>query len=149
MITRPLDLASRLRQPPGPLSGLALYMVNVVLLGLFFVLFGSRFVLSPGLPVDFSLPSMPGAYSGAAPTSMVIAIKDTDFIITEDGLMNLAQLRVWLAARASDRPGAQLLIHADVSVPLLDLIAVAASAREAGLQSQFQLAAEPASTLSR
>lgn len=124
-------------------------MVNVVLLGLFFLLFGSRFVLSPGLPLDFSLPVMPGAYSGAMPTSMVIAIKDADFIITEDGLMNLAQLRGWLASRAVDRPGAQLLIQADVSVPLRDLSAVADSIREAGLQPQYQIATEPASPLSR
>jgi biopolymer transport protein ExbD len=124
-------------------------MVNLVLLGMFFLLFGSRFVLSPGLPVDFSLPVMPGAYSGAAPASMVIAIKDADFIITEDGLMNLAQLRVWLRSRAIDRPGAQLLIHADVSVPLRDVSSVAASVSDAGLQPQFQIAAEPASPLSR
>jgi biopolymer transport protein ExbD len=141
MITRPLDLASRLRQPPGPLAGLPVYLANLVLLGLFFVLFGSRFVLSPGLPVDFALPTVTGSLAGAAPTSIVIAVKDASFIITEDGLMTLGQLRGWLEERAAERPGATLLVQADVSVSLRDWSAVAQLGRSAGLQ--IQIAAEP------
>lgn len=47
MITRPLDLASRLRPPPRGLDWL--FVMNVALVALFFSLFGSRFVLAPGL----------------------------------------------------------------------------------------------------
>ena len=143
MITRPLDLASRLRQPPGPLAGLAVSLANLVLLGLFFSLFGSRFVLSPGLPVDFALPAVSGALSGGTPTEIVIAVKDSNFIVTEDGLMTLGQLRSWLEKRAAEKPGATLLVQADVSVSLRDWSAVVQLVRSAGMQPQLQIAAEP------
>ena len=59
MLTRPLELASRLRPAP---RGLAWpFLVNAGLLVLFFSLFGSRFVLAPGLGVDFRLPTVAGA----------------------------------------------------------------------------------------
>ena len=54
MITRPLDLASKLRPEPRSLD--ALFYVNVGVLALFFTMLGSRFVLAPGLGVDFQLP---------------------------------------------------------------------------------------------
>lgn len=147
MITRPLDLSSRLRTPPGPLAGLPVCLANLVLLGLFFAFFGSRFVLSPGLPVDFALPTVPGALAGAAPTSMAIAVKDANFIITEDGLMNLAQLRSWLERRAAERPGATLLVQADVSVSLRDWSAILDLVSASGLRPQSQLAAEPSARM--
>ena len=49
MITRPLDLQSRLSAPPRDLDFFA--WVNVAVIALFFGLLGSRFVLAPGLPV--------------------------------------------------------------------------------------------------
>ena len=64
MIARPLDLASRLRPPPQGMG--SLHYVNVGLLCLFFSLFGSRFVLAPGLGLDFQLPQLAGAQAGAA-----------------------------------------------------------------------------------
>ena len=67
MITRPLDLASKLRPPPRNLD--MLFLVNGGLLVLFFMLFGSRFVLSPGLGVDFRLPVMAGALANATATT--------------------------------------------------------------------------------
>lgn len=148
MITRPLDLASRLRPPPRPLAGLALYLVNVVLLAMFFFLFGSRFVLSPGLPVDFSLPVMPGAQAGAVATSMVITVKGADFIITEDGLMNLGQLRGWLKDQAQSRPNAHLLIKTDVDSSLRDFTAVVELAEAAGFQ-KIHVAAESGLSVQR
>ena len=63
MITHPLDLASRLRPPPRNHD--VLFFLNGALIMMFFVLFGSRFVLAPGLGVDFRLPEM--ARAGAAP----------------------------------------------------------------------------------
>ena len=67
MITHPLDLASRLRPPPRSFD--ALFLVNGGLIILFFFLFGSRFVLAPGLGVGFQLPEMAAAGAGAAPTA--------------------------------------------------------------------------------
>jgi len=99
MIARPLDLASRLRPPPHGTG--ALHYVNVGLLGLFFSLFGSRFVLAPGLGVDFQLPQLPGARADAAQTSnYIINVLRSGQVFTEDGLVDLGQLRGWLKARA-------------------------------------------------
>src|SRR5207248_1917121 len=63
MITRPLDLAAKLR--PEPRNFDFLFLVNGGLLVLFFLLFESRFVLAPGLGLDLHLPEVPGARSGA------------------------------------------------------------------------------------
>ncbi len=144
MITRPLDLASRLQPPPRPLAGLGLHLLNLCLLAGFFVFFGSRFVLSPGLPVGFALPVAPGAYAGATATAMVLTVKDADFIITEDGLMTLAQLPGWLERQAQARPGARLLVRADDSVTLQDWTTVVEMVVAAGLSPELQIAAEPA-----
>jgi hypothetical protein len=59
MITRPLDLAGKLR--PGPRNFDFVFLVNGGLIALFFTLFGSPYVLAPGLGVDFVMPEMSGA----------------------------------------------------------------------------------------
>ena len=93
MITRPLDLASKLR--PEPRNFDALFYVNVGALALFFLVFGSRFVLAPGLGVDFELPKLPGAVSNAVTTTSTISVKNSGQIFA-DGLLSLPQLREWL-----------------------------------------------------
>ena len=72
MITRPLDLASRLRPPPRNFD--AWFYVNAGLLVLFFYWFGSRFILAPGLGVNFQLPRIAGARAGAAPATHHITV---------------------------------------------------------------------------
>ncbi len=131
MIARPLDLASRLRPPPHG-SG-ALHYVNVGLLGLFFSLFGSRFVLAPGLGVDFQLPQLPGAQAGAAQTTDVISVLRSGQIFTSDqGLVDLVQLRLWLKARAEHDKHPTLLIRASSGVTLSELVEIEGAAHEAG-----------------
>lgn len=156
MITRPLDLASRLRPAPRLGDGLALFILNGILLGMFFMLFGSRSVLSPGLPVDFALPVMPGALAGAAVTPVVISIKhgsflttadgrliqDPSFILTDSGRMSLAQLGPWLRTQAEGRTGLRLLVRADASVPMGDVSAILELGQAAGFLVQW--AGEPA-----
>jgi biopolymer transport protein ExbD len=132
MIARPLDLASKLR-PPSHGTG-ALHYVNVGLLGLFFSVFGSRFVLAPGLGVDFQLPQMAGARADASQTtSYIINVLRSGQIFTEDGLVDMGQLREWLKARAgrhASRP--TLLIRASSGVTLSELVEIQGAAREAG-----------------
>jgi biopolymer transport protein ExbD len=131
MIARPLDLASRLR-PPQHGTG-ALHYVNVGLLGLFFFVFGSRFVLAPGLGVDFQLPQLPGAREGAVQTSSyVINVLRSGQIFTEDGLVDMGQLRGWLKARAGGERHPTLLIRASSGVTLAELVEIQGAAREAG-----------------
>jgi biopolymer transport protein ExbD len=132
MIARPLDLASRLR--PAPHGSGALFYVNVGLLGLFFSLFGSRFVLAPGLGVDFQLPQQPGAQAGAAQASNVISVLRSGQIFTDEGLADMGQLREWLKVRASREPHPSLLIRASSEVTLSELIDIEGAAHDAGFR---------------
>jgi biopolymer transport protein ExbD len=131
MIARPLDLASRLR-PTGHGTG-ALHYVNVAALALFFYSFGSRFILAPGLGVDFELPQMSGARAGAVrTTSTVVNVLRSGQIFTEDGLVDISQLRGWLKARVGRGARPTLLIRASTGVTLAELIEIQGAAREAG-----------------
>lgn len=151
MITRPLDLASRLRPPPRHLD--AFFWVNAGLVVLFFLLFGSRFVLSPGLPLlheGFALPVMGGGVESGRPTTDVISLPRPGMVLTDDGLHGYASLRGWLEARAALLPvgEAHLLIQADVAVPMADLVLLHDLAREAGFAG-VQLAVQSVESAAR
>ena len=132
MIARPLDLARRLRAEPRDLD--AIFYVNVGVLALFFTLFGSRFVLAPGLGLDFELPQVEGAREGAAPTTCYISVLRTGQIFTDDGLFNLAQLQDWLNAQAKLYRRPSLLIRASAGVPLSSLSRIFDLAHRAGFR---------------
>lgn len=140
MITRPLDLSSRLKQPSRGFE--ALFYVNGVLIALFFILFGSRFVLSPGLGVEFQVPTLPHAVDAAAPSDVVIAIKGPEMAFVEGAKVNFVGLRQYLHAKAKSRPGLRLLIQADATLTTRDLTEVYEMARAAGFEA-VHIAAEP------
>ncbi|OAM90229.1 biopolymer transporter ExbD [Termitidicoccus mucosus] len=143
MITRPLDLASQLRPPPRRTDWL--HMINVVLIAFFFILFGSRFVLSPALMTDGeSLRLPPGGASGASlvAASEVVSIKTNGQIFTDSGLVvSQEQLRVWFADKIARNPASALLIRADGGVPLDLVTQVTDAARREGF-AQVSLAIE-------
>jgi biopolymer transport protein ExbD len=141
MITRPLDLASRLQPPPRRFDGL--FFVNVGLIALFFSLFGSRFVLAPGLGVDFRMPEMPGALAGASPAESVISVRPSGQIFA-DGLLNLPQLRAWLKREAKKSRQPSLLVRASAGVPVSELADIASAAHQAGFVRVVLGAEEPA-----
>jgi biopolymer transport protein ExbD len=111
-----------------------LHYVNVGLLGLFFTLFGSRFVLAPGLGVDFQLPQQPGAQAGAAQASNVISVLRSGQIFTDEGLVDMGQLGEWLATRAARERTPTLLIRASAEVTLSELIEIEGAAHNAGFK---------------
>lgn len=145
MITRPLDLSSRLRPPPRSFD--VVFYVNAGLIVLMFVLFGSRFVLSPGVGVDFRLPTILGeaALNAAVPTDVVIAVKGADLAFVEGAKVNSEGLRLWLIERAKGREGLRLLIQADASLSTKELTDICEMARKAGFAA-VQIAAEPSSS---
>lgn len=143
MITRPLNLSSRLK--PAPRGFEAVFYVNAGLIALFFVLFGSRFVLSPGLGVDFDVPVMPAARAGAVATDVVVAIKGPDMAFVEGAKVTFGGLRQYLFERAQGRPGLRLLVQADAGLTTRDLTEVYEMARAAGFVS-VQIAGEPEAT---
>jgi biopolymer transport protein ExbD len=138
MITRPLDLASRLRPPPRNFDGF--FVVNGGLVLFFFALLGSRFVLAPGLGVDFQLPEIPGARAEAVRTTHDIAVKEGGLIIAGNGSITKKSLGEWLKGEAKITKEPVLLVRADARVPWSDLADILGLAREAGFR--VQLAAE-------
>lgn len=137
MITRPLDLASKMRAEPRSLD--ALFYVNVGVLALFFTLLGSRFVLAPGLGVDFVLPKASNL-SGALTTS-TISVKNSGQIFA-DGLLSMPQLREWLKAEAKKSKHPSLLVRMSAGVPVSVQSEIISAASEAGFGSNITLAAE-------
>lgn len=136
MITRPLDIASKLRSPPRSMD--ILFYVNVALLGLFFTLFGSRFVMSPGIELlrpDFQLPEAAGGGVGqATPTGAVISVLGPNMVFTSEGRMSFNELALWLpsqVARGAEQES-RLLVRADASVPAGDLLKLSDIATAAG-----------------
>jgi biopolymer transport protein ExbD len=132
MITRPLDLSSRLQPAPRSLDWL--FFVNAGMLVMFFALFGSRFVLAPGLGLDFRLPTVAGANASARPATHVIDVINSGQIFTQDGLRKMSELRGWLADQAARTESPLLLVRADVSVPTAVLADVVSAARSAGFE---------------
>lgn len=129
MITRPLDLASRLRAEPPSFD--FLFFVNGGLIALFFTLFGSRFVLAPGLGVEFQMPVLAGATTGAVTTDRYISVLPSGQIFA-DGLMNMDQLTDWLRREAKGLRDPSLLVRASAGVPVSQLTEIVSVAREAG-----------------
>ncbi len=127
MITRPLDLESRMSPPPRDLNFVA--WVNVGLIVLFFDLLGSRFVLAPGLLVE--LPVVEPASVALVPTSVVISYRRDNVILFDGGMYTLVELRGHMESYAKKYPGSVLQVNADKQVSaqaLADLGAMAASA---------------------
>jgi biopolymer transport protein ExbD len=115
-----------------------LFYVNVALLGLFFALFGSRFVMSPGIELlrpDYQLPRSGGGGVGqAAPTMAVISVLGPNMVFTPEGRMSFNELEAWLptqVARGAEQES-RLLVRADASVPASDLLRLSDMATAAG-----------------
>ncbi len=133
MLTRPLDLVSRLR--PVPRSFDSLLYISVALVGLQMALFGSRFILSPALPVDFQPVRVPA--DRGVPTTDRIDVTRTGIIVTEDGLKTLQDLPAWLRQRAAQNREPTLLILLENGVPSDLVLSLNAIAAQAGFKTTF------------
>ncbi len=132
MITRPLDLSSRLSTPKADWDWL--FFVNGGLLVLFFLLFGSRFILAPGLGTDFAMASVPSSKIGYFTTTHHISVKRGGLIFTESGQLSLAQLHEWLRGAVSTVKEPVLLVRASAEVSVAELTEISTVAREAGFK---------------
>ena len=141
MITRPLELASRLR--PEPRNFDFVFLVNGGLLVLFFLLFGSRFVLAPGIGVGFQLNEMSGARGGATRTTHRITVKPSGLIFIDDGPADKARLNKWLVEEAKTTRQPSLLIIASRTVQGGDIVEIANAALAAGFVHVQWAAEEP------
>ncbi|MDP3071502.1 MAG: hypothetical protein Q8N18_14520 [Opitutaceae bacterium] len=141
MITRPLELAARLRPVPRDFDGL--FFVNAGLIGLFFVLFGSRFVLAPGLGLNFRLPVVEGANAAAKPPTHVISVVDAGQVFTSDGLRKISDLREWLVRQGKGVGAPLVLVRGSADVPISVLAEISNAAAAAGFEVLLA-ASEPA-----
>lgn len=140
MITRPLDLCARLRRPPHGYE--FVFYINAGLIAVFFVMFGSRFVLSPGLGMDFSVPVLPAAMEGAMATDVVIAVKGPNLAFVDGAKVDFKGLRSHLMERGKVAAGMRLLVQADASLATRELTEIYDMAKQAGFAA-VQIAAEP------
>jgi len=130
MITRPLNLLGYLKAEPTRLD--AMFYVNVGLLAVFFLMFGSRFVLAPGLGVDFLVPTVKGAAKGARTTTHHITVQRSGQILADDGLVTKKQLVEWLRREKTKTPKPSLLILAGAGVPSDELAEIFSLVQGAG-----------------
>ncbi len=146
MITRPLELQSRLSPPPRDLDFFA--WVNVGVIVLFFGLLGSRFVLAPGMPIgvtdeSLALPEVNGAVDGAVPAAVVVSYRRDNVILFEGGMYTAAELRKHLQAYAAEHPHAVLLVRADRQVSMQSFLQLCEMAREVGFAKVLAAAEQP------
>ena len=134
MITKPLELESRLSPPPRDLDFVS--WVNVALICLFFSLLGSRFVLAPGLLMGtgnekFTLPKS-GQPQFSRIASVVVSYRRDNVILFEGAIVNPTELKQRLAEYAKKRPGEVLLLIADKNVTLRAVSELSAMAQSVG-----------------
>ncbi|MDD3179956.1 MAG: biopolymer transporter ExbD [Opitutaceae bacterium] len=138
MITRPLDLESRLSPPPRNFD--LAFWLSGILIALFFGLLGSRFVLAPGLLVgagdgSFQLPQVSEATQNASAASVMVTFRRDNNLLFEDGVYALADLRKPFEAYARRHPGAVLLVRVDRQVSVQALLNLIDMAKAAGFRN--------------
>ncbi len=141
MITRPLDLASRLRTEPRNFDWL--FFVNGGLIVLFFDVFGSRFVLAPGVAV---LPAIAGANASARATTHQISVVSANQIFAGDGWRDLKQLDEWMRLQPRLTAEPVLLVQVNLGVDFDVVARIVSLAKAAGYEVQIA-AVEPAKRL--
>lgn len=150
MITRPLDLESRVSRPPRDLD--VFFWVNVGVLALFFTLLGSRFVLAPGVAVGWSgaasLPQADRLAEQAAGPTVVVSYRSESVILFEDGIYSQTDLRRPMEAYIKKHPGSVILLRMDGQASVQAFIDVSKIAGELGY-ANVVLAAEPKPTQTR
>ncbi|MBA3850164.1 MAG: hypothetical protein C0502_09245 [Opitutus sp.] len=142
MITRPLELQSKVAAPPRDLD--VFFWMNAGVVCLFFALLGSKFVLAPGLPVGvgpgFELPQAKGAVPGAA--EVVVSYRRDNMILFEGGIYELANFKPMLEGYAKKHKGATMIVRVDRQVSMQGFIDLCDLARAAGFGA-VHVAAEP------
>lgn len=128
MITRPLDLASRLR--PEPRNFDWLFFVNLLALVFFFGLFGSAFVVAPGLSIR--LPVAAGSNANAKPVTHFITVLGNGLIFTPSGAIKIEQIGKWLADQARTTKAPVLLVRGDSAVPMSVFGSISGMAKDVG-----------------
>ena len=140
MITRPLDLESRLSRPPRDAD--VFFWLNVAVVVLFFDLLGSRFIQGTGEPIGTVGLEVPRVGAVAhAPASVVVSYRRDNMVLFEGGIFDLPELRAPLEKYVKLHPGSAMMVRMDKEVSVQGLLNLIDLAREAGF-AQVLVAAE-------
>lgn len=116
--------------------------VDICAIGLFFVLFSSKFVMAPGLTLALPVVgSSQVAISSAYEVIAVSEVKGEEMIFFQNSVLNLESLARYFEKRGPAPKGATLLVKADMAVSMKTLTALNQLAIEAGY-ARIQLATE-------
>ncbi|HVU17744.1 MAG TPA: biopolymer transporter ExbD [Candidatus Didemnitutus sp.] len=144
MITRPLDLQSRLSAPPRDAD--VFFWLNAGVVALFFGLLGARFIQGTGETMlvgggtqGFAIPQVSSVTQ--APASVVVSYRRDNMVLFEGGIFELRDLRAPLEKYAKQHPGSTLMARVDKEVSAQGLLDLCDLARQAGF-AQVLLAAE-------
>lgn len=116
--------------------------VDLCVIGLFFAVFSSKFVMAPGLTL--ALPKVESSQVAISPIYEVVTVtevKGEEMIFFQDSVLNLASLEKAFESRGLAPKGATLLVKADVAVSMRTLSSLSQLAIDAGY-SKVQLATE-------
>ncbi len=139
MITRPLNLLSRLKKPSLRFDVVALFDIMVVVFG--FTLLSSRFIFAPGITID--LPRVAADDLVGIRTDAVLTIGANEMLLFEGAILNFDNFEARLEDYFAGRTDGALLIRADRSISMETLMEVAQLARAVGVE-RVQIAAVPA-----
>jgi biopolymer transport protein ExbD len=148
MITRPLELQSRLSAPPRDLDFFAWVSVGVI--ALFFTMLGSRFVLPSGTAIDVDgqpngvvLPQGGAVTENAGAASVVVSYRRDNVILFEGGMYTMAELRKHMEAYTRQHPKAVMLVRADRQVSMQAFLDLCEMARQVGFANVVAAAEQP------
>lgn len=137
MLSRPLDLASRLR--PAPRNFDHVFLINLGLIALFFQVFDSPYVLAPVLEIGgFELPVAAKAGVGAPTPTLRITVTvgglGEPSIFLDSGPHNFTQFKARLKEHARTVKNPVLFMQVDRRVPFGDWRDIQSAAEEAGFR---------------
>ena len=144
-LTRPLELEKTLTLPERRID--AVPMIDVLLIALFIMALGSRFIYAPGVGVDLSLqlPASAGTFIEAVPTDAALTVKvltakQDNLYIFDGSIYSLNTLeQMFKDYKQLEEGTATLLVKADKSVAIDTLVKIADLARTARF-AKIQLA---------
>lgn len=116
--------------------------VDLCAIGLFFALFGSKFIIAPGIGVE--LPRLESEGITMAENYEVLTVNEVEgkeMIMFQGTVLNLDSMRRLLNAREEVQEGVTLLVRSDAAVSMKTLVSLSEIATEAGY-ARIQLATE-------
>ena len=139
-MTQPLHLRRYLSTPRTGFD--AVPFLDFLLIGLFFILAGSRYLFAPGISIE--LPTTAYDPIPGIPASVVLTVQESELIFFEGRKETMESLprRLQHYVQTHGEVAPILLLRADRNVDLEDVLRICEMARIAGFGG-VQVAAEP------